>query len=100
MVRFSQPVGTVFQSAPSSPGNAWTCVAGTDNSTTPATPVYDCTYTASTDIPKNSLLPLIRIPVVVEADSGNTPATTSVKGQTMGSADFIDAYPDNNTHQV
>lgn len=100
VVRFSQPVGTVFQGSPSSAGNAWSCVAGTDNSTSPAIPVYDCTYTATADIPKNSLLPNIEIPVVVEANSGNTPATTSVKGQAVGGANFIDAYPDNNTSDV
>lgn len=96
-VRFSQPAGTTFQGSPSSPGNAWTCVAGTDNSATPPVPVYDCTYTASAVVPKNTNLPLLTIPVLVNASSGDTTALVSVSGQTAGGVSFLDAYPDNNT---
>lgn len=100
VVRFSQPTGTTFQSSPSSPGNAWSCVAGTDTSVMPNVPVYDCTYIAATAIAKNTTLPLITLPVVVAADSGNTTALASVAGQTTGSVNFVDAYTANNTTSV
>lgn len=99
-LRFSQPTGTAFQGSPSSAGNVWACTAGTDTSVTPNVPVYDCIYTATAEVAKNSSLPELTIPVVIEAASGNTAAVASVAGQTGGGSKFFDAYPENNTTNV
>lgn len=100
VVRFSQPPGTTFQSSPTSPGNVWSCTAGTDTSATPNVPMYTCTYTASALIAKNASLPLITIPVTVAVNSGDTTALASVAGQTTGGVSFVDAYTANNTTNV
>lgn len=100
VVRFSQPPGTMFQSSPSSPGNVWSCTAGTDTSATPLAPMYTCTYTATALIAKNTTLPLITIPVNVDVNSGDTTALASVAGQTTGGVSFVDAYTANNTTDV
>lgn len=100
VVRFSQPPGTMFQSSPSSPGNVWSCTAGTDTSATPPAPMYTCTYTATALIAKNTTLPLITIPVNVDVNSGDTTALASVAGQTTGGVSFVDAYTANNTTNV
>lgn len=100
-VRFSLPAGTAFQGSPRSPGNAWTCAQSEDDTANPPVPVYDCTYTApSVGVATDTNLPLLTIPVVVEAEDGDTTALVSVTGKTGGDVVFVDAYPDNNSHEV
>lgn len=100
VVRFPLPPGTSWQGSPSSPTNAWSCAASMDNSASPAVLVQICEFTASSAIPKNTNLELLTIPVVVNADSGNTDALVSVAGRTTGGAPFIDADPENNSDEV
>src|SRR5690554_4322543 len=100
-VRFSLPVGTVFQGSPSSPEDAWACITSEDDTATPPVPVYDCTYTApSGGVDTDTNLPLLTIPVVVEAAGGDATALVSVTGKTGGDVVFVDAYPDNNSDEV
>ncbi len=99
VVRFPLPTGTSWQGSPT--GSGWSCTAGLDSSATPPVSVQTCEYTApGGGIAKNTDLPLLTIPVTVNAASGNTDALVSVTGQTTGGAPFVDAYPDNNADQV
>lgn len=100
-VRFSLPAGTAFHGSPSSPGNAWACTRGEDDTASPPVSVYDCTYTApSGGVDTGTDLPLLTIPVVVEAAGGDATALVSVMGKTSGDVAFVDAYPDNNSGEV
>lgn len=100
VVRFPLPASTTWQSSPS--GNDWSCVQSMDDSAAPPVSIQTCEYTAPAvdGVPKNTDLPLLTIPVTVNADSGNTDALVSVTGQTTGGASFIDAQPDNNVDEV
>lgn len=98
VVRFSLPSGTAFQGSPSSPDNAWACTDETDNSADPPVAYKECTYIAPADgVGTGENLPLLTIPVVIEAASGGSTALVSVEGKTVGDQSFVDAYPDNNS---
>lgn len=98
VVRFSLPSGTEFQGSPSSPDNAWACTDETDNSADPPVAYKECTYTAPAGgVDTGENLPLLTIPVVIEAASGGSTALVSVEGKTVGNQSFVDAYPDNNS---
>lgn len=98
VVRFSLPSGTEFQGSPSSPDNAWACTDEKDNSADPPVAYKECTYTAPAGgVDTGENLPLLTIPVVIEAASGGSTALVSVEGKTVGNQSFVDAYPDNNS---
>lgn len=101
VARFLLPSGTAFSGSPSSPGNVWACTDETDTTATPALAYKECTYTAGVSgVGKDTNLPLLTIPVVVEAASGSSTALVSVEGQNAGNVTFVDAYPDNNSTDV
>lgn len=101
VVRISQPEGTAFTGPPTSQDDKWACSAGTDNSATPPVPVYDCTYIAPVGgVAKDTDLPWLKVPVLIEADDGGTDALVSVAGQTQAGVHFYDAYPDNNSDKI
>lgn len=99
IVRFAQPEGTTFTGTPE--GAGWTCEQGSDTSTTPETPYYDCTYTVAEgqSYAKGDALPALGFQSVVDV-TGEVPAQASIIGQSAAGVTFTEAAWDNNTTNI